>query len=368
MSERTVMVTGGAGRVGSYAVDYLARTPGIGKVVVADLNEDVGISVVNNALIGTSVLDLFPRVEFVKLDLLNIEQTAKVLESIRPRVILHTATLLSSFNYIDLIRRSIKSYYLAGHSIAKDLVLIHKLMKAVKSSDIDTRVVNLAFPDNTCPVLAKVGLAPTIGAGNAQITAEAARKVVAAKLNVPISNVSVTLIAHHAISVAPLNNVPYYLKIRVAGDDVTAKFDSYKIIEEAKQQVIGTTPGWMAEHSPMTAACAVRIVRGIVNDSGELSLAPALNGIPGCLPVRLNAQGAEVVLPQDLTMQDAMKIFEGGMKADGIERIENDGTVVFTEPTVRLMEDVLHMNWPKMRVDQAEEMAKDFKLAYKRLN
>ena len=131
------MITGGAGLVGSYAVEYLARIPGVDKIIIADKNEELGHTVMNNALIGASLHNFYPDIKFVKLDLYDEKQTADLIKEIQPRVILHSGTLLSSFYYIPLIKKKIKEIgirsHLAGHTLAKDLVLIHKLMKAVRS-------------------------------------------------------------------------------------------------------------------------------------------------------------------------------------------------------------------------------------------
>ena len=67
------------------------------------------------------------------------------------------------------------------------------------------------------------------------------------------------------------------------------------------------------------------------------------------------------------TLEEVMKINEVGMKWSGIEKIEPDGTVIFTEEAVSFLENVLGVYREKMSVSEIEEMAKELALAYKAL-
>jgi hypothetical protein len=59
--------------------------------------------------------------------------------------------------------------------------------------------------------------------------------------------------------------------------------------------------------------------------------APGPNGLPGGYPVQGGKQSLEVVLPQGLTLEEAIHINQEGQRLDGIERIDDDGTVYFAE-------------------------------------
>ena len=51
----------------------------------------------------------------------------------------------------------------------------------------------------------------------------------------------------------------------------------------------------------------------------------------------LSAKGAEVILPDDITLEEAIRMNEESGRLDGIERIENGGTVVFADYTNEIM-------------------------------
>ncbi len=370
MTEKTVFIAGGAGIVGSYAIEFLARDPTVEKIVIADIKEDYGQTVLNNAVIGSAINGYYHKIVFEKVDLKDLDSIENALEKHAPEAILQVATMMSSYYYIHIIKREIKKRhlplktYLAGHTFAKDFVFIYNLMRALKKSGLNSKVVNLSFPDNTHIVLGKIGLAPHIGAGTIDISVNGIRQQIANHLKVPIHNINVVMVCHHAIRVTPIEYVPYYFKVYLNGNDITNQIKDLKrfIQDGIIASYVGATT-----NAPMTAASAVSNVLAVLNNTQEIKHAPGPNGLPGGWPVRIGRDKIDLVLPSDLSFEDAMKMQEEGLKIDGIERVEDDGTVVFTEETVNLMRDILGIEWPKVKPDEAEEMAYDLIKAFKKL-
>jgi hypothetical protein len=118
----------------------------------------------------------------------------------------------------------------------------------------------------------------------------------------------------------------------------------------------------------MAAISSVRQVISILEDRGEIILGSGVGGIPCCVPVRLDRRGAEIVLPDDLTMDKVLEMNQAGMRFDGIERIEEDGTAVFTDSAAEFMRTALGMNWVRMRLSETEAMTKDLAEAYNKLS
>jgi hypothetical protein len=56
-----------------------------------------------------------------------------------------------------------------------------------------------------------------------------------------------------------------------------------------------------------------------------------------------------------------------GMKADGIEKIDEDGTVTFTEQAVMLLREILKIDRKRMHLDEAEKMSEELIESYNRL-
>ena len=164
MSEKRVMIIG-IGRVGNFALEFLVRTNAIDRVIVADSDKKTGLSRTHAAIYGAAQMGYYPNVEFVHLDLNNIEETALILSKTAPDVILNFATLVSAWWLLtelppDMLIK-FKTVATFGIWLPTQLVLNYKLMQAVKSAGIKTHVVVSGYPDVVCPVLGKARLAPT---------------------------------------------------------------------------------------------------------------------------------------------------------------------------------------------------------------
>ncbi len=74
--------------------------------------------------------------------------------------------------------------------------------------------------------------------------------------------------------------------------------------------------------------------------------------------MRVNAQGAEVVLPEGLTLEQVIKVNMDSLKFDGIEDIKEDGTVTFTEECRQLVKEWLGADIGQpLRLEDVDERA-----------
>ncbi len=87
MKQNAVMIVG-LGELGGYTLEILARVPNISKIIGADVREDWGVRKTNSAIIGASQLGLYPDIEFIQLDAFDVEKTAKILQEVRPTILL----------------------------------------------------------------------------------------------------------------------------------------------------------------------------------------------------------------------------------------------------------------------------------------
>ena len=106
----------------------------------------------------------------------------------------------------------------------------------------------------------------------------------------------------------------------------------------------------------------------ILFDTGEIVHAPGPEGLPGGYPVRLSAEGAEVVLPDGITKEEAIKINEEAQKYDGIEKINEDGTVVCTDHAAQIMKEVFDYDCKELKLDECEGKAKELISACNKLS
>jgi len=366
----TLMIVG-LGGLGGTVLELLARVPNICKIVTADFNEDYGVRKTNTALMGAAYANLYPNIKFVKVDLNNIEETAETIKEVNPRIIYNAATL-QSWWVIDALPKEVhkkiyKDFCGLGPWIPMHLLLVYKLMQAVKVSGVSSLVINSSFPDLVNPILAKVGLGPNVGIGNIDLITIPWRKVVSEMLNVHMRSVRVYVFGHHYNSynlgrTGTGLDAPYYLKIMVEDTDVTKDFDIRELAKEIPKRAkrtTGTQINWIV------ASSAVRIILGILNDTNEITHAPGPEGLVGGYPVRLNREGAKVFLPEGVSRERAIQINEEAQKWDGIEKIKEDGTVVFTDITYNTFKDLLGYECKEMKIEETEEREKELDKLYK---
>ncbi|MEM3060979.1 MAG: NAD-dependent epimerase/dehydratase family protein, partial [Candidatus Bathyarchaeia archaeon] len=127
MYRKTVMITGCAGNVGRISLEFLARTPGVGRIIASDLNEERGLCIASNAILSAALSNCYPKIEFLRLDLRDEEQTTTAIKKIKPDVILNTATMYTSYYYYEPLLKIIKKlgvkFHRPAHTIAKDIFL-----------------------------------------------------------------------------------------------------------------------------------------------------------------------------------------------------------------------------------------------------
>lgn len=367
MEQRCEVLITGLGEIGGYSLEFLARTPGISRIVGADVNRQVGLSKVNNAVQGAAQMGFYPQIEFVALDLRDVDKTRELLVQKNPRVVLNCSSLQPWWVITQLPKDTFLKLKAAGYGpwLPMHLTLTYKLMQAVKQSGIETHVVNAAFPDAVNPVLSKVGMGPTVGLGNMDNFIPGIQKIVAQKLDVAMRDVKVWMVAYHYLREAFRHfgssaGAPYYCKIYVGDRDVTPQFDLEKLLLDAINLVVGI------RNDAAVASSGVKNVLAILWDTREITHAPGPAGLEGGYPVRLGANGAEVYLPAGLTLEKAIQINLEGQRCEGIERIEGDGTVVYTEKANEIMKSLLGYNCPRMTLAECDQRAEELFILYKK--
>jgi hypothetical protein len=368
-----VLITGSAGIVGSVIAGHLCQIPDIDQVILLDVNEKRGKVLADSLRIKAAMYTHHPEFVFEKCDLFDMEQTADLLINYSPNLVFQAATLFSYYFYAPIILRETKKRRIPNqypaHTIAKDLTLAYQFMKSVKRANISPQIVNVAFPDHVNYILGKVGLAPTVGAGNIDVIVYMIRQIVAKEQKTDISQIKVLMVAHHALEFFPLPTTPFYLRMYHGDLDITKRYDKLQMLKAALDRV--SDPFWEAGVdliTETTAASAAKNGLAMLNNRDVVEYTPGPTGLPGGYPTLLNNEGATVSLPDDITLEQAVTINLNHMQLDGVEKVQEDGTVIFTDPTVQLIRDILGLEWPQMKISQSAEMASQIKNAYQKLS
>ena len=364
---KTLMIFG-LGDLGGWALEFLARCEGIGTIITADLREEEGITKTHTAAVGAAQLGYYKTIKFQKCNVQDIDATAELLKTVNPDFIYSTLTL-TAWSQLAFFPREIEKKAEKASLVRMPLqiLLLSKLMKAVKKSGITAPVLNHALPDVVNPVLWRNGLGPICGAGNMDnIVGEIQRKI-SLSYNVPIREITICFVAPHAIGVlGSRTGVPYFFKIMVRDKDITNEVDVDSLISD--RLMGGPVPdrifrSWYKY--PIVASCAVKNIVAMMNDTNLYTHAPGPIGLPGGYPVRLSGKGVEIVLPEELTLEEAIKINLEGCKHEGIEEIKEDGTLVSTEEGYKITKEILGVEMRELRFADMEDAAKEVVAAVK---
>ena len=368
MREKDKIMIVGCGELGGILLEYLCRIPNVADIVVTDVNEDWGFRKTNSAILGASYMGFFPKIEFKPIDLLDIEKTADLIREINPTLI-YNATTLQSWWVVnelpdDVRNKLYRNRCALGPWEAMHLALTSKLMKAVKLSGVNTYVVNSAYPDVTNPSLAKVGLAPTVGIGNLDLTVPYVQKAASEMLNIPMANIRVEFIGHHYHCYAWCRNgsgaeAPHHLKVFAGHQDITDQLGGIeKLIAELPKRA--ARPGGRFGQY-LVAASALKNILAIINDTNEITHAPGPQGLEGGYPVRLSRKGAEVVLPEGMSLDQARSLMCQAQQWDGVQEIRDNGDVVFTDESYETFKEMLNVDCRFITVENSFEQAMELK-------
>ena len=363
---KTDVMTIGLGGVGRNCLEFLVREPSVSSIVGADIREKYGQSVVNIASAGAVHMGYYPEAKFVGMNLLDdVDKNAEIIRKINPRIILNCTSMLTWWAPAALLPsetiRPLEDIADLGPFLPLHLRLTYHLVQAVDKSGVKPLVVNGSYGDAVGPALERIGLAPTVGMGNVDSEVAFMRMIVAREEGLKARDIRIYYVGHHFNSAwmerggEPVNPPPYYLKIIADYRDVTQRYDLLKLQKEAGEM-------WGGDHGDtLTASSQCKHALAMLNDERILTCAVSPDGLVGAYPVWLGADGPKLALPDDISLDEAIKINLGGQLRDGIEEIRQDGTIVFPDEVVKVAKDIFGFECKSFHVTEVDEVAAEQK-------
>ena len=365
----SIMIIGSAGSVGHDMMYQIASMGLPIKVIGADINEAKGRSEIEESLHVAHNFGHYPDLSFTKMDLFDVKGTAETLKELQPKVVCNLSSLGSWWVTRLLPDDEYRKIGPIGPWLPNHLTLAMKLMEAVKRTGLDIKVVNGAFPDTTNVVLGKLKMAPVCGGGNMDLGVSRLKRLVARAEGVSYKSVTIYGIGHHGTFYTKRLDGPFWVKVLVDGEDATGRYPNEKLKDmyhtagyAASVQYAGALVDQMK-----TASSFLKNVLSIYYDTRSTHVCvPGPNGLPGSYPIRLGEEGAELVLP-GISEKEAVEINEKGARLDGIERVKDDGTVVYLEENVKYMREVVGYECEELKPSESEERARELNRHLKRL-
>ncbi len=361
----TVLIIG-IGEVGRYILEFLVRDNSQINIVAADVHlQDVEVKI-NNAMFGAALHNRYPNVKPLEIDLFDMERTATILNEVQPDVVINCA-VLQTWHVIRRLPEDVYSRLSSaglGAWLPVQLTLAMKLAQAIKLSGISVHYINTSLSDLTNPVLAAMGIPPTIGIGNIALIEPAVRTLVARILEIPRTKVVLKMVAHHVHWVTwreagYREGAPFYMRILADDEDVTARFDTQDLMKKAiLLYPKGTT------FTAVSASSAMQNLGALLSKEPVSTHSPGPNGLPGGYPVIISREGAKVDLPADISLEEAIKMNKEAQTYDGIKEIDEDARVHFT---IDIMKEVLKFDCSSFTPQECDELAKEQMLRFQEL-
>ena len=162
---------------------------------------------------------------------------------------------------------------------------------------------------------------------------------------------------------------PFYVKVIVEGTDVSDQWPNERITQLYQEAGYGVITQYKSSlvDQMRTASSFLKHVLAIYYDTGKVhTCVTGVEGLPGGYPARLSREGAEIVLP-GISREEAIRINVEGGKIDGIEKIKDDGTVVFLDRNVEHMRQVLGYECKELKPSESEERAQELNSQLRKL-
>jgi hypothetical protein len=362
------MAVFGSGDVGEAVLRFSAADPGVSKLWALDLDERRAEVAVNEAAAIAAHRGRAPEVNWRTVDMTSREQIGEALTHIQPDVVVQTATLqswwvLSQLPSEQYRRLAFEARF--GPWLPLHLLPAMRLMEACAEVGIEVPVVNVAFPDVVNPVLGGLGLTPATGAGNSDLLHPGIRCLVARRFGVPVTDVDVRLLAHHnhvdlfwtgLEEVEELNPSTFWLRVASGGEDRTEEVDPSELLREAGRLL----PKGRAI-AQRTASSAAKNALLLLGETRTRTHTSAPVGLVGGYDVCLSKAGVEILWPEPLSPDEAKAVNERAQVGDGVERIEDNGTVHFTEAAASVMHEVLGYDCKVLHPKDAEGRATELR-------
>jgi hypothetical protein len=269
----------------------------------------------------------------MEIDALSQKDLETILRSVRPDLVINAASLLSPWVTLNRVDPAAAAVKRAGFSVEvpAQLPILMTLMLAMREVGCSAPVANFAYPDLLHAMLAPLGLAPTIGLGNAAILWLRTRSNLRNRLardhrdeGLPLVRVVGQLCHVSAVYAGrmPSDSEPR-CEVYVGDDGVRDDSAAY---EGAPMEVT------MPVVTAITAVSALPVLKALMFEEDAIRIStPAPHGLPGGYPVRVSPGGVMLDLPPHMTRSDVERRQWEVLRRDGVEKVDDSGTLFFTE-------------------------------------
>jgi hypothetical protein len=261
-----------------------------------------------------------------------------LLRNERPDLVVTCASLQSPWALVgrtDVLAQGIATAGL-GLRLPLQLPPLLAVMGAVREVGHEGPVANLSLPDLTHPILDRIGLAPTVGLGNVSMLLLRVRAAWRARNPDAPEPPLIRVVGHHNHVYDVMQSRPR--ADRADGPRVWIGEDAARHDQLAYE---GPPMAPTIRYNAVTAAAALPVLAALLPGAAPLRWStPSPDGLPGGYPVRIEAGRIAIDLPDGAGLSDQVAFCQRIGRGDGVERVDDDGTVHFTAEAAAAVRDV----------------------------
>ena len=142
---------------------------------------------------------------------------------------------------------------------------------------------------------------------------------------------------------------PYLLKATVNGQDHTA------LANKVLREPFGFP--YDLHFNRVTASAGLMALRALTSSTDVDIHLPGVKDLVGGYPVTVSRSKIEISLPPEWSLEQALEANTQSLKWDGIQLIENNGTVVFTEATQQAFHKLLGKSFERLSMSNVDAQA-----------
>jgi hypothetical protein len=331
MSATTVVVVG-VGDMGERLALGLAASGRVRRLVLADVPAsglgDKAAAIANSYDCAVVAVELDAR------DQLAVE---RLLSSAAPELVVQAASLQSPWSLVERGDPAAQALRAAGIGVRLPLQLpcLVSVMRAARDVGLTGAVANLSLPDLTHPILATHGLAPTVGLGNVAMLLVRVRAALRDRQpdgELPL----VRVVGQHFQVYGALQARP--------PDDPADRPRVYLGEDGEREDLLAYAASPLApgiRYNVVTAAAALPVLLALLPGAEPLRWStPSPGGLPGGYPVRIVDGEVSLDLPAGVEVDESAAYCARIGREDGVEGIDKNGTVHFTDRARSLVADV----------------------------
>ena len=277
------------------------------------------------------------RVRYEPLDGTSQAAVEAMLRAERPDLIVMCASLVNPWEILATTDARVASIRDAGVGIQLPawLPILMSVMRAVREVGYGGPVANLPWPDGTHPVMARLGL------GNPsmillRVRAALRHRAAAQDTDQPHDLPLVRILGDastlwHCLAARPPADPDDGCRVYLGEAGTRADHLAY----EGHHWPLGY------ELNELTAASALPVLQALLPGARPLRFTcPEIDGHPGGYPMRIADGKVAYDLPPGVTLDEAIRFNTRHAREEGIERVEADGTVIYTEQARAIMAEI----------------------------